>query len=37
MINKKMEEIPDAVPLMSVLTEGEIIGGYSLDRVSPII
>lgn len=37
MINKKMEEIPDAVPLMFVLTDGEVTGGYSLDRVSPII
>lgn len=37
MLNKKIKEIPDAVPLMFVLTDGEVMGGYSLNRVAPII
>ena len=37
MLNKKMEEIPDATPLIFVLTDGEATTGYSLDRIAPVI
>lgn len=37
MIQKKMEEIPDAIPLLFVLTDGEANTGYSLSRISPVV
>lgn len=32
-----MAEIPDATPLLFVLTDGDANNGYSLDRVGPIV
>lgn len=37
MINTAMEEMPDATPLIIVLTDGEPMGGYTLNRVTPVI
>lgn len=37
MINEKMKEIPDATPLMFVLTDGDANQGYVLDRIAPIV
>ena len=37
MIEKKLEEIPDAMPIMFVLTDGEANGGYSLDRIATVV
>lgn len=37
MIDKKLEEVPDATPLVFLLTDGERTGGYNLSRVAPIV
>lgn len=37
MIEKKLTEIPEAEPIIFLLTDGEAMGGYSLSRVSPIV
>ena len=37
MLEQKMAEIPDATPLLFVLTDGDANNGYSLDRVGPIV
>ncbi len=37
MIEKKMEEVPDAKPLIFVLTDGAQNEGYSLNRITGII
>lgn len=37
MIEKKMEEVPNAKPLMFVLTDGDQNEGYSLNRVTGIV
>lgn len=37
MIQKKMEEVPDATPLIFLLTDGERTGGYRMDRIAPIV
>lgn len=37
MIEKKLDEVPDAKPMIFVLTDGEQNEGFSLDRVSPIV
>lgn len=36
-INKKTEELPDAVPIIILLTDGEANGGYTLSRISPVV
>lgn len=37
MLNKKLEEVPDGIPMLFLLTDGEARGGYSLSRISPIV
>ncbi len=37
MIDKKMQEVPDATPIIFMLTDGERSGGYTLGRVAPIV
>ena len=37
LLEKKLEEIPNAKPLMFVLTDGATTHGYMLDRVAPIV
>lgn len=37
MIHDKMEEIPDAEPIIFMLTDGDVDRGYSLRRVTPIV
>lgn len=37
MIEKQMKKTPDARPIIFVLSDGESNGGYSLDKVAPII
>ena len=37
MLEKKMQEVPDAMPLLFLLTDGERTSGYSLDRIAPIV
>ena len=37
MINKKLEEVPNAKPMLFVLTDGATTNGYRLDRVTPIV
>lgn len=37
MINKAQEYLPDAVPLIILLTDGAANSGYSLSRISPIV
>lgn len=37
MIEKKLQDVPNATPLIFVLTDGERSGGYSLSRVAPIV
>ena len=37
LLEKKMQEIPDATPLMFVLTDGATTHGFTLDRVAPIV
>lgn len=37
MLVKKMDEIPNATPLLFVLTDGEATSGYSLNRIAPVV
>ncbi len=37
MLMKKVGEVPDAIPLMFVLTDGETYDGYSLYRISDVV
>ena len=37
MIKDKLEEVPDAKPIIFVLTDGEQNEGYTLDRITGII
>ena len=37
MIVKKMEEIPDATPILFLLTDGEVNSGYRLSRILPVV
>lgn len=37
LINKAQAEIPDAVPLIILLTDGEANGGYTLSRITPVV
>lgn len=37
MIHTTMEDLPDAVPLVILLTDGEANCGYSLNRIAPVV
>lgn len=37
MLEQKMNEVPDATPLIFLLTDGERTGGYQLSRIAPIV
>lgn len=37
MINDVQSEVPDAVPLIILLTDGDTNGGYTLSRISPVV
>lgn len=36
LINEAQAKIPDAVPLLILLTDGETTGGYTLSRITPV-
>ena len=37
MLEKKLEEMPDATPLLFLLTDGDTTSGYRLDRVESVV
>lgn len=37
MINRAQAQIPDAIPLIILLTDGDTTGGYKLSRISPVV
>lgn len=37
MLEKKLEEMPDATPLLFLLTDGDTTSGYKLDRVESVV